>query len=157
REYLLLLFHVLDDGFDDDVAIGECLRLGHALEPRADLLRRLFQRALLGKLGQRFLDPGKALIEKRLLLLQHGHVITGGRADLGDARSHQPAAKHAYFFNNHFVLLEYSSEHSAVSTVIQHSAFSRQHSALTPLSSISFPAKTFETQRNRGNGGFDNF
>src|SRR5262249_41136723 len=84
-------------------------------------------------------------------------VITGGRADLGDARSHQPAAKHAYFFNNHFVLLEYSSEHSAVSTVIQHSAFSRQHSALTPLSSISFPAQTFETQRNRGNGGFDNF
>ena len=45
----------------------------------------------LGKLRQRFLDPSKALVEILLLDLKHGDVEASHRANLRDARTHQPA------------------------------------------------------------------
>ena len=66
---------IFNDGLDDDVAIGQVGFVRRPLETRADrvfLLRRdpaLLHRTL-GKLRQRFLDPGKTFVEILLLRLR---------------------------------------------------------------------------------------
>src|SRR6185312_11035809 len=104
-EHLFLFFHVLDDGFNNDVAIGKVALTGRPLDAGPRLFG-FFRRdarlvRLLCEFRERFLNPGKALIQKLLFLLQHGYVITRGRADLGNARAHQPTTEYAYFFNLH--------------------------------------------------------
>src|SRR5947209_297891 len=66
RKCFLLLFNVLDDGFDDNVTVCKRLSAGRSLEPTTDCLHRLLQVAFFGKLGQRLLDSCKAF----MLLLQ---------------------------------------------------------------------------------------
>src|SRR5947209_20441652 len=101
RKCFLLLFNVLDDGFDDNVTVSKRLSAGRSLEPTTDCLHRLLQVAFFGKLGQRLLDSSKAFIEKRLLLFKHGNVITGGGADLRDAGTHQTTTQNTDFLDRH--------------------------------------------------------
>ncbi len=100
-EHLLLFFRILNDGFNNDVAMRQGTTVRRALQPRADSLRRLLQFAFLGKLGQRFFNPGKTFVEKLLLLLQHRHVIAGSRRNLRNAGPHQATAQYANFLNVH--------------------------------------------------------
>ena len=98
--------NALDDGFDDDVAIGQAFLPSRALQPRANLiflLRRdpALLRRPLGKFAQRLLDSGKSLIQKLLLNFEDGRVESGHRRNLGDARSHKPATENADFFDFH--------------------------------------------------------
>ena len=104
--HLLLLFHILDDGLNHNVAIGQVRLVGRAFEPRADrifLLRRnpaLLHRPL-GKLRQRFLNPGKPFVEKLLLNLKHSHIKPSRSANLRNARPHQSTAKNTNLLDFH--------------------------------------------------------
>ena len=107
RVHLFLLFHILDDGLDDDVAIGKIGFVRSPLQPRADrvfLLRR--DAALLdwslGKLRQRFLDPGKSFVEIFLLDFEDSHVESGRSANLCDSGTHQTTTEYANFFDFHY-------------------------------------------------------
>ncbi len=106
RVSLALFGHVLDDGLDDDVAVGKVLHVGGALEPR--LRGRLLLggdaalfRAALDQPRERLLDAGKTLVEKLLFLLEHDHVATRCGRDLRDARAHQTTTEYANFFDIH--------------------------------------------------------
>src|SRR5262249_6130675 len=101
RESLLLLSQVLDDGFNDDVAVGQVLRIGGAFEPRTNGLHWLFQSALLDKFGERLLNSGKAFIKEFLILLHYSYVVTSSSADLGDAGTHQATAENSNFLDSH--------------------------------------------------------
>jgi hypothetical protein len=86
RERFLLLVHIFDDGFNDDVAVGQRLRLADcAVQAATDNIHRLLERAFFGKLCQRLLDPCKTLIKKFLVLLQDYNLIAGHGAHLGNA------------------------------------------------------------------------
>ncbi len=50
--HLLLFFHVLDDGFDDDVAVGEVRLVGRALKPGADRVFLLGRDAAFFRTGR---------------------------------------------------------------------------------------------------------
>ena len=110
RVGLALLGHVLDDGLDDDVAVGEVLHVGGALEPRlrGGLLlggdAALFD-AALDETRQRLLDAGKAFVEKLLFLLEHDDVAARGGRDLRDAGAHQSTTEYANFFDFHECLV----------------------------------------------------
>src|SRR6185312_14576712 len=100
--HFLLLRHVLDDGFDDDVAVGKILALGRAFEPGERVGFLLLGDAALvwwalGKLAQRLLNTGKALVEILLFDFEDGGVESGHGTDLRDARAHQPTTKYANF------------------------------------------------------------
>ncbi len=60
----------------------------------------LFDRPL-GKLGQRLLNPGKALVEILLLDFKHSHIKPSRSANLRNAGTHQPTTENANFFNLH--------------------------------------------------------
>src|SRR5262249_59760364 len=81
----------------------EGVAVGGTVKATANRVHRLLDRALFAKLSQGFLDPGKAFVEKLLLLLEHSNVVTSGRRDLGDARTHQAAAEYAHFLDMHMV------------------------------------------------------
>ncbi len=91
---LALLLDVFDDGLDDDVAVGEVLHAGGALQARLRFGLLLSGDAALGgaaldHAGERFLDAGKTFVEKLLLLFEHDDVATRGSRNLRDARAHQ--------------------------------------------------------------------
>src|SRR4029453_6214856 len=60
----------------------------------------LFRRAF-SKLRERFLNPGKTLVEILLIYFQHGNVESGHRGNLRNAGTHKPTTKYAYFFDFH--------------------------------------------------------
>src|SRR5206468_6342299 len=91
----------LDDGFNDDVAIGKVGSLGRALETGANGFRRFFQRALLRQLRQRLLNSSKAFIEKFLFDFEDSDTEPRSSRDLGDARAHQAATENADFLDIH--------------------------------------------------------
>src|SRR5207248_849292 len=98
---LFLLVDVLNYGLNDDVAISQILLAGRALKAAADHLRTFLERALLGKLGQRFLNPRKSSIEIFLLNFEHSDIETSRGRNLRDARTHEATAQHANFLDFH--------------------------------------------------------
>ena len=98
---LFLLVDVLNYGLNDDVAISQILLAGRALKAAADHLRTFLERALLGKLGQRFLNPRKSFIEIFLLNFEHSDIETSRGRNLRDTRTHEATAQHANFLDFH--------------------------------------------------------
>ena len=97
---------VLDDGLDDDVAVGEVFHVGGALQARLGFGFLLggdaaFGRTALDQAGQRFFDAGKTFVEEFLFLLEHHHVAARGGRDLRDARAHQSTTQNSNFLDFH--------------------------------------------------------
>ena len=92
RVHLFLLIEILDDGLDDDVAIGEIPFVGGPFQAGPNGLGSFFDRTFLGKFGERFFDPGESFVEKLLFDFEHGDMKPGGCRDLCDAGAHEAAA-----------------------------------------------------------------
>src|SRR4029077_7072850 len=112
--HLLLFLDLLDDGLNNNVAIGQVRLVGRAFEPRADrvlLLRgdpALLRRSLRN-LCQRFLDPGKALVQKLLFPFEHRDRKSSRSANLRNAGPHQPATEYTNLLDVHSVSLDVSA------------------------------------------------
>src|SRR5271165_3488665 len=101
-----LFGHVLDDGLDDDVAVGEVVHAGGAFQPR--LRRRslfcgdaAFVNAAFHQPRKRLLDAGETLIDEFLFLLQHDDIESRRGCNLRDAGAHQTTTEYANFFDFH--------------------------------------------------------
>src|SRR5207248_971415 len=89
RPDLLLDVEVLDNGLDDEVAVGERLEVGraaHARERRVALGRR--ELALLDLARVPLLDPREALVHEALLDVAERDLEARLRRDLRDAVPH---------------------------------------------------------------------
>jgi hypothetical protein len=95
---LALEVEVLDDGLDDEVAVGEVFEFGRAAHAAANLPLLLGgDGPLLGELRQRLLYPGEAALAQLARDFADDDFHPGRRAGLRDARAHQAAAEHAHF------------------------------------------------------------
>jgi len=95
-EELFLRRHVLDDRFDDEVAILEIVdvsRRPHPAEYR--IASRRVDGAFLEELVERLADARHAPLERAAIGLEDDDIAPRGRGDLRDARSHQPASADA--------------------------------------------------------------
>src|SRR5439155_11167045 len=84
-EKLLLRFDLLDDRFDDEIAVLEVCERRRPTQASARRFRVLCGRAAaFYKSSERAVDALKALINERLIGLAHERVESGLRADLRD-------------------------------------------------------------------------
>ncbi len=101
-ESLPLDFDVLDDGFDDQVAVFQ-IRVGSgALQVRERLLAIGSRNLPLGDaVAQEPVDSAQSLLQHSIVHLEHRSLEAGGRGDLRDARAHQPTAQHTHRLDRH--------------------------------------------------------
>ena len=100
------MLDVLDDRFNDDVAVCEIGGFGRAFEPRQNLIFLLrgnapLLRRPLSKLPQRLANCVKALVEEFLLDFEHSRVESSSRSHLRDSRAHEPTTENANFLDVH--------------------------------------------------------
>jgi hypothetical protein len=100
-EHLSFFVEIFDDGFDDEIAIGEILLTGCALQAREDCDRRFGDRAFRREFIEGFADRRETFLNIFLVDFQDGYIEPSRGGYLSDSGTHQAATEHAYFFNFH--------------------------------------------------------
>src|SRR3954464_9813763 len=91
-----LLLEVFDDRFDDQIAAGEWVEGGAAGKVAERLLARLRRDlALHDPPVEKLPNAAEALFKQRFVHFADDRGVAGRRADLRDARPHQPATQHS--------------------------------------------------------------
>ena len=97
-----LLVEVLDDRFDDDVAVlevGDARRAGQVAERRG--LRLLGHLAFADSVRQEFPDAAETRLQGAVIHFADDRLVACARGDLRDSRSHQAASDDAHRSNLH--------------------------------------------------------
>ena len=106
-EQLHLVGEALDDGLDDQVAVGQLPEVGAEAQLRADAFDILVaQLAPEAAALEGLLHPRASGTERLVSGLGHPRAQTAAGADLGDARAHQPGTDDAHGPDLHGCLQE---------------------------------------------------
>src|SRR5262249_30562056 len=95
---------VLDDRFDDEVAVPELAEVGDGADAAEDgVALPGVEPALVDLLAERLLEAGDHLVGRALLPAAQAHLEAGFGRDLGDARAHDPRPDDSYALHRHVV------------------------------------------------------
>src|SRR5712692_8564828 len=94
--------HLLDDGLDHQVGVAEIVDVGGPAKPAANLIADgIGDGPLVHQPLKILLDALQAFVHKLGADFANHHPTASLRANLSDARAHQPATRHSHFLNRH--------------------------------------------------------
>ena len=106
---VLFLFQVLDDCFDNDVAISQLVKRRGAKQTIASLFLLLGSDCSFGsELFQRLFDSREAFLQQLFRNFAYRRFKARARGRLSNPCAHQPATEHANFLDFHLSLLLYA-------------------------------------------------
>ena len=96
RDHLFLDLAVLEHGLDDQIAIFQLDEIGRRRDARQHgLAIGDARRAAIDLIGEQLFRMRLALRRHLRILIDQHNLQAGERADIGDARAHEPCADHA--------------------------------------------------------------